>query len=101
MIKECKVCERKKQLTDDSCHVGFAICIDKLTKRLNLTEENISNCINTHVVIEISLGVILELNDNLIGRRVQQDVTNDRRIDGVRLKEHDELGRKVCECETC
>jgi hypothetical protein len=40
------------------------------------------------------------LHNNLIGRRIQQDVTNDRRIDGVRLKEHDELGRKVCECET-
>lgn len=86
---------------DNSCHVGFAICIDKLTKRLNLTKENISNCINTYVVIEISLVVILELNNNLIGRRIEQDVTNDGRIDGVRLKEHDELGRKkVCECET-
>ena len=91
-MMECKVCERKKGLTDNGCHVGFAICIDKLTKRLNLTKENISNCIDTHVVIKISLGVILELNNDLIGRRVQQDVTNDGRIDGVRLKEHDENG---------
>jgi hypothetical protein len=87
---------------DNGCHVGLAICIDKLTKRLNLTKENISNCINTYVVIKISLGVILELNDNLIGRRIKQDVTNDGRVESVRLEEHDRLGRKkVCECETC
>jgi len=90
-----------KNSADDSCHVGFAICIDKLTEWLNLTEENISNGINTYVVIKISLAVILELNNNLISWRIEQDVTNDGRIDGVRLKEHDELGRKVCECETC
>jgi hypothetical protein len=77
---------------DNSCHIGLAICIDKLTKRLNLTKENISNCVNTYVVIEISFVVILELNNNLIGRRIQQDVTNDGRIDGVRLKEHGENG---------
>ena len=77
---------------DNSCHVGFAICIDKLTKRLNLTKEYISNCINTYVVIKISFVVILELNNNLIGRRIQQDVTNDGRIESVRLKEHDENG---------
>jgi hypothetical protein len=93
--------KKKEELTDNSCHVRFAICIDKLTKRLNLTKEYISNRINTYVVIEISFVVILELNNNLIGRRIQQDVTNDGRIDGVRLKEHDELGRKVSECETC
>ena len=83
--------KKKEELADDSCHVGFAICIDKLTKRLNLTKENISNCINTYVVVEISLAVILELNDNLVGRRIEHDVTNDGRIDGVRLKEHDEI----------
>jgi len=96
----CKVCERKKGLTDNSCHVGFAICIDKLTKRLNLTEEYISNCINTHVVIKISLGVILVLHNDLIGRRIEQDVTNDGRIESVGFEEHDRLGRKVNECET-
>ena len=77
---------------DNSCHVGFAICIYKLTKRLNLTKENISNCINTYVVIEIGFAVILELHNNLIGRRIEQDVTNDGRVDSVRLKEHDENG---------
>lgn len=87
-------------LADDSCHVGFAICINKLTERLNLTEENISNGFNTYVVIEISFAVILELNNNLISRRVQHDVTNVRRIESVRLKEHDEIGN-VCECEMC
>ena len=99
-MMECKVCERKKGLAepkampsaDNSCHVGFAICIDKLTKRLNLTKENISNCINTYVVIEIGFAVILELHNNLIGRRIEQDVTNDGRVDSVRLKEHDENG---------
>jgi len=95
MIKKSVKCVKKKEeLTDNSCHVRLAICIDKLTKRLNLTKENISNGINTHVVIEISFVVILELNNNLIGRRIQQDVTNNGRIDCVRLKEHDELGRK-------
>ena len=77
---------------DNGCHVGLAICIDKLTKRLNLTKENISNCINTHVVIEIGFAVIFELNNNLIGRRIEQDVTNDGRVESVRLKEHDENG---------
>ena len=99
-MMECKVCERKKGLAepkampsaDDSCHVGFAICIYKLTKRLNLTKENISDCINTYVVIKISLVVILELNNNLIGIRIQQDVTNDGRVESVRFEEHDENG---------
>jgi len=76
---------------DNSCHVGFAVCIDKLTKRLNFTKENISNGINTYVVIEIGFAVILELNNNLIGRRIEQDVTNDGRVESVRLKEHDEI----------
>jgi len=101
-MMECKVCERKKGLAepkampsaDDSCHVGFAICIDKLTKRLNLTKEYISDCINTYVVIKISLGVILVLHNDLIGRRIEQDVTNDGRVESVGFEEHDRLGRK-------
>ncbi len=81
---------------DNSCHVGFAICIDKLTKRLNLTKENISNCIDTYVLIKISFVVTFELYDNLIGSWIQHDVTNGGRFECVGFEEHDDWVDKVC-----
>ena len=78
---------------DNSSHVRLAICIDKLTNRLKLTKEELSNCFTIDVIVEISLSVVDVLNDHLIGGRIEHDAADVGRLDSVGFEEH-------CECES-
>ena len=75
---------------DNGDIVTFAVSIDELTKRLNLTKEDISHSLNVNIIVEISLSVVDELNDDLVCSNIEHDVTDGRRLNVGRLNEHDE-----------
>ena len=80
----------KKESTNDGYTVTFAVSIDELTEGLNLSEEDISHSLNVNVIVEISLSVADELNDDLVCSNIEHDVTDGRRLNVGRLNEHDE-----------
>ena len=76
---------------DDGVLIAFAICIDKLTSRLDITEEEVSNCLSVHVLVEERLSAGDILNDCLVSCRVELEATDSGGLQVVSLEEH-------CEC---
>ena len=76
------------ELTDNGVLIALAICIDKLTSRLNITEEEVSNCLSVHVLIEERFGAGDILNDCLASCRVELEATDSGGLQIVSLEEH-------------
>ena len=81
-------CERLGYSANNGVTIAFAICIDKLTSRLILTEEEVDNSFGVHVIVEVSLSVVDELYDHLIGGRIETNGTDVRGLNVGRLEEH-------------
>ena len=78
-----------RESANDGVLIAFAICIDKLTSRLNITEEEVSDCLSVYVLVEVSLCIVDELNHSLIGSRVELQGCNVGGLQVVSLEEHD------------
>ena len=76
------------ELANNGVLIALAVCIDKLTSRLNLTKEEVNNCIAVDVLVEVSLSVVDELNHCLIGGRIELQRCNVGGLDVVSLEEH-------------
>ena len=72
--------------------IAFAVCIDKLTSRVKLTEEEVKNSFGRDILIEVSLCIVDELNHCLIGGRVELEGCNVGGLQVVSLEEHVLLG---------
>ena len=68
--------------------VTFTVSVDELTERLNLSEEDISDAFNRDIIVEVSLSVVDELNDDLVCSNIEHDVADGSGLNVGRLDEH-------------
>ena len=68
--------------------VTFTVSVDELTERLNLSEEDISYAFNRDIIVEVSLSVVDELNDDLVCSNIEHDVADGSGLNVGRLDEH-------------
>ena len=91
-----------RELANDSVLIAFAVCIDKLTSRLNLTEEEVNNSVCVNVLIEERLSAGDILNDCLVSSRIELQATDSGGLQIVSLEEHvvNVLSVKNVACES-
>ena len=77
-----------RESANDSVLIAFAICIDKLTSRLNLTEEEVTNSVSVDVLLEERLSAGDILNKCLASCRVELEATDSGGLQVVSLEEH-------------
>jgi len=77
------------ELTNDGVLIALAVCIDKLTSRLNLTKEEVNNCISVDVIVQERLSAGDILNECLVSSRVELQATDSGGLQIVSLEEHD------------
>ena len=77
-----------RELANDGVLIAFAVCIDKLTSRLSLTEEVIKNGVAVDVLIQERLSAGDILNKCLVVSRIELQATDSGGLQVVSLEEH-------------
>ena len=81
-------CERLSYSANNGVTIALTKGIHELTSRLILTKEKVNDGFTVHVIVQVSLSVVDELNDHLIGARVETDGTDVGGLKIGRLEEH-------------
>ena len=83
-----RLCVRVYVSANNGDTVTFTVSVDELTERLNLSEEDISDAFNRDIIVEVSLSVVDELNDDLVCSNIEHDVADGSGLNVGRLDEH-------------
>jgi hypothetical protein len=83
-----EVWKARCQSANNGVTIAFAVSVDKLTSRLNFTIEKVNNGFSVHVIVEVSLSVVDELNNHLISLKVKTNVADVGGLKVGRLEEH-------------